>query len=209
MTKREDSDRACRITWAGGAQRGPILRMGLSHGLVHVIICGMLLFHGTRASTLDGILEHGLRPPQPDVTAHDWVWDLSGRSQGNAVFLSTAPVAGRGGDPVSFAMGWPLKRLRGQHPGYIIAVDLPPEALALVYAVVPNSELATFISAFRTRALLRETFCLSAGEDRAALARWTLSHWCLHYWLARYCADHGISLKPAALEARITLQTGR
>ena len=157
-------------------------------------------------------MEHGLKPPQPCATGHDWVWDLSGHSQGNAVFLSTAPVAGKGGDPVSFAMGWPVKRLRGQHPGYIIVVDMPPEAFDRVYAVVPNVELDTFISVFRTRSVLRQTVRLEAGqqadEHGTALARWTLSHWCLHYWLARYCADHHISLKPSALGAHVTLQVG-
>ncbi len=172
----------------------------------------MLLFHGTTEPALDGILKHGLRPPQPGAAGHDWVWDLSGRSQGNAVFLSTAPVAGKGGDPVSFAMGWPVRRLRGQYPGYLVVVDLPAEALDLVHAVVPNVEVNTFISVFRTRSFLRQTFrleaSLEAGEGRTALARWTLTHWCLHYWLARYCADHHISLTPSALDAHLTLQVG-
>ncbi len=140
------------------------------------------------------------------------MWGLSGRSQGSAVFLSTAPVAGKGGDPVSFAMGWPLKHFGGQHPGYLIVVDLPPEAFHLVHALVPNVELDSFISVFRTRSLLRETVRLEAGrgtgEERSGLARWTLSQWCLHYWLARYCADHQIALTPSALDAIIPLQVG-
>lgn len=170
----------------------------------------MLLFHGTMAPALDGILAQGLRPSQPSAVAHDWVWDLSGRSQRSAVFLSTAPVAGKGGDPVSFAMGWPSRRRRGHYPGYIVVVDLPLEALDLVRAVVPNVELDTFISVYRTRAFLHDTFRLEAsqasGESQRAATRWTLSHWCLHYWLARYCADHGVPLTPSALDARLTLQ---
>lgn len=172
----------------------------------------MLLFHGTMAPALDSVLKHGLRPPQPGATWHDWLWDISGRSQGNAVFLSTTPVAGKGGDPVSFAMGWPNNRFRGQHPGYIIVVDLPPEALGLVDAVVPNVELDTFISVFLSRSFLRETVRLEANREviksQTPLARWTLSHWCLHYWLARYCVDHHIPLEPAALDAHVTLQIG-
>ena len=92
----------------------------------------MLLFHGTRANALDDILTHGLKPRWPRDTSHDWVWDLSGRSQGSSVFLSTAPVAGKGGDPVSFAMGWPIKGLRVGEAGYIVVVDIPPDALNLI-----------------------------------------------------------------------------
>lgn len=171
----------------------------------------MLLFHGTMEPALDGLLQHGLQPPQPRDSNHDWVWDLSGRSQGSAVFLSTAPVAGQGGDPVSFAMGWPIKRF-APHPGYIIVVDLPPDALDLVHAVVPNVELDSFISVYRTRALLRETFRVEAndvGQDASRpIAKWNLSHWCLHYWLARYCADHGIPLKAHALDELLGPPTG-
>ncbi len=116
----------------------------------------MLLFHGTTEPALDGILKHGLRPPQPGAAGHDWVWDLSGRSQGNAVFLSTAPVAGKGGDPVSFAMGWPVRRLRGQYPGYLVVVDLPAEALDLVHAVVQMSRsIPSSVSFARGRSSVR------------------------------------------------------
>jgi hypothetical protein len=127
-------------------------------------MCGMLLFHGTTAPALGGILQHGLQPPQPDASGHDWAWELSGRAQGNAV--------------------------------------------------VPNSELTSFVSVVRTRSWLRETRYLHAtraaaapADDQTALARWTLSHWCLHYWLARWCADHQIALTPSALDAHLTLQT--
>jgi hypothetical protein len=168
----------------------------------------MLLFHGTSALALDGIMARGLQPPQPGAGSHDWVWDLSGHAQRSAVFLSTAPVASKGGDPVSFAMGWLVRRWRGRPPGYLVVVDLPPEALNLVYAVVPNVELNGFVGVYSARSDLRQTFNLEAGrqveQTWSAVARWTLSHWCLHYWLARYCADHRISLEPSALEARAT-----
>jgi hypothetical protein len=162
----------------------------------------MLLFHGTRASALEEILNHGLQPPRPRDSNHDWVWDLSGRFHGNAVFLSTAPVAGKGGDPVCFAMGWPMKRWRDSQPGYILVVDLPDEAPSLIDALVPNVELDGFIGVVRARRFLRTTFRVEAyrGEqdDSKPLAIWNLSHWCLHYWLARYCADHHIPLESAA-----------
>src|SRR5262249_45548585 len=178
----------------------------------HAIMSRMLLFHGTRAPALDGILKHGLRPPQPGASTPDWVWEFGGRSQANAVFLSTTPVAGKGGDPVSLALGWPLKHLRGRSPGFLIVVDLPPEAFELVHAVVPNVELESFISVCRTRRWLRETVRLEAsrgvGDDRAAPARWTLSQWCLQYWLARYCADHQIPLNPPALDVHLPVQVG-
>jgi hypothetical protein len=175
----------------------------------------MLLVHGTTAPALDGILQHGLRPPQPTASGHDWAWELSGRAQGNAVFLSTAPVAGKGGNPVSFALGWPLKHARGGQPGYLIVVDLPTDAPELIHAVVPNSELTAFVSVVRTRTWLRETRYLhasraavtAADDDQTPLARWTLSHWCLHYWLARWRADNQIDLMPSALAGHLTLQS--
>src|SRR4051812_16675373 len=101
----------------------------------------MLLFHGTRANALDEIVTHGLKPARPGDSSHDWVWDLSGQSRGSSVFLSTEPVAGKGGDPVSFAMGWPIKGWRAREAGYIVVVDLPPDALHLIVAVVPNHDL--------------------------------------------------------------------
>ena len=125
---------------------------------------------GTTAPALGGSLKHGLRPPQPDAARHDWVWELSGRAQGNAVFLSTAPVAGKGGDPVSFALGWPLKHAGGRQPGYVVVVDLPPDALGLVHAVVPNIELTAFVSVSITRSWLRETARLHASRAPVAVA---------------------------------------
>jgi hypothetical protein len=172
----------------------------------------MLLFHGTKAPALTGILEHGLRPPQPRADRHDWAWDLSGRSQGSSDFLSTAPVAGKGGDPVSFAMGWPMKRWRDPQPGYILVVDLPDEALSLIDAVVPNAELDAFIGVSRARTFLRTTFPVEAyqaeKDGSKPLAIWNLSHWCLHYWLARYCADHRIPLEAHALDDLLGPPTG-
>jgi hypothetical protein len=171
-------------------------------------MCRMLLFHGTTAKALDSILKDGLKPPQPHASQRDWVWELSGRSQGNAVFLSTAPVAGKGGDPVSFARGWPL-RLTGGSPGYLIVVDLPPEARHLVHALVPNIELTSFISVWRTRSFFRETYRIEASSGEGEpLARWTLSHWCLHYWLGRYCADHNITPTSVALDAHFPIRVG-
>jgi hypothetical protein len=171
----------------------------------------MLLFHGTTEQALEGILKRGLVPRQSHATEHDWVWELSGRSQGSAVFLSTAPVAGRGGDPVSFAMGWPVKHTQGS-AGYIVVVDLPMSDLNLVHGVVPNIELNSFISVFRTRSFLRQTVYVQAysegGDRQQPLARWNLSHFCSHYWLARYCADHRVALTPSALKALITLEVG-
>lgn len=172
----------------------------------------MLLFHGTPAPALEDILNKGLQPPRPLDSNHDWVWDLSGRFHGNAVFLSTTPVAGKGGDPVSFAMGWPRKRWGGSQPGYILVVDLPGETLDLIDAVVPNVELDAFIGVGRTRNFLRTTFRVEAyraEEDGSKpLAIWNLSQWCLHYWLARYCADRRIPLTPTALNDLLPLQVG-
>lgn len=147
---------------------------------------------------LEEILNHGLRPPRPRDTNHDWVWDLSGRFHGNAEFLSTASFAGQGGDPVSFTMGWPMKRLRGSQPGYIIVVDLPHEALDLIDAIAPNIKLDTFIGALHTRRFLRGTFHLEGRrvEQDASepLATWNLSNWLLYYWMTSYCANRAYGM---------------
>jgi hypothetical protein len=171
----------------------------------------MLLFHGTRASALDEILTQGLKPPSPGDSSHDWVWDLSGRSQWNSVFLSTEPVAGKGGDPVSFAMGWPIKGARAREAGYLLVVDLPPAALHLIAAVIPNLDLDIAIGVSHARSMLRQTFRVEARregqESEAPLATWNLSHWCLHYWLARYCVERRVALESSALDKVLTLQS--
>jgi hypothetical protein len=82
--------------------------------------------------------------------------------------LSTAPVGGKGGDPVSFALGWPIKYGRGIQPGYIVVVDLPLDALGLVHAVVPNIELTSYVSVVRTRSWLRDTVRLQASPAAGA-----------------------------------------
>jgi hypothetical protein len=170
----------------------------------------MLLFHGTRATALDEILTDGLKPPSAGNANHDWVWDLSGQSQRSSVFLSTEPVAGKGGDPISFAMGWPVKGLRAGEAGYLIVVDLPPEALRLIAAVVPNLDLDIAVGVSHACSMLRQTFRVEARrvrqESDAPLATWNLSQWCLHYWLARYCLDHHIALESSALDKILAVQ---
>jgi hypothetical protein len=171
----------------------------------------MLLFHGTRATALDEILADGLKPPRPGDSSHDWVWDLSGRSQRSSVFLSTEPVAGKGGDPVSFAMGWPIKGLRAGKAGYLVVVDLPPDALHLIAAVVPNLDLDIAVGVSHARTMFHQTFLVEARrigqESEAPLATWNLSHWCLHYWLARYCGSRGVALESSMLDKIVTLQS--
>lgn len=160
---------------------------------------------------LDEVLTHGLKPPRPGDSSHDWVWDLSGRSQRSSVFLSTEPVAGKGGDPVSFAMGWPVKGWRAREAGYVLVVDLPPDALHLIAAIIPNLDLDIAVGVSHARKEFRWTFPVEARragqESEAPLATWNLSHWCLHYWLARYCAECGIELEASALDEIVTLQS--
>ncbi len=153
---------------------------------------------------------HGLKSLRPGDSSHDWVWDLSGRSQGCSVFLSTVPVAGKGGDPVSFAMGWPVKGLQAGESGYIVVVDLPPDALDLIAAVIPNLDLDIAVGVSHARSMFRQTFRVEARragqESEAPLATWNLSHWCLYYWLARYCGSLGIVLETSALDKILTVQ---
>jgi hypothetical protein len=124
--------------------------------------------------------------------------------------LSTEPVAGKGGDPVSFAMGWPVKGWRAREAGYLVVVDLPPDALHLVAAIVPNLDLDIAVGVSHARTMLRQTFLVEARrmgqESEAPLATWNLSHWCLHYWLACYCGSRGVALETSALDKILAAQ---
>ncbi len=172
----------------------------------------MLLYHGTRANNLASILRDGLRPPRPEDTSHDWVHALTDRSQSAQVFLATKPVAGKGGDPVSFALGWPNKRERypKAQPGYLIVVDLPHAAFDLIPAVVPNYELDHFMAVNEARrVLLCQTLAVApvqATEGQIVQSRsWRLSQWCMLSWLAQRFAREGVPLTLAALRAQTRL----
>lgn len=106
----------------------------------------MLLFHGTTQDRLDAILREGLRPPAPQgARSHrDWQHALTGLGAGAHVYLSTRPVAGKGGDPVSFAMDWGSQVSMGKRralPGHIIVVDLPPQEHHRVRVAIRNTEI--------------------------------------------------------------------
>jgi hypothetical protein len=109
-----------------------------------------LLFHGTLGgATVRKIFREGLRPSGGGSSKEHWAHRLTGAPREELTFLSTSPVAGKGGDPVAFALGFPGPRVanpRGE-PGYIVVVDLPPEALGGVRAVVPNGDLDAYIEA--------------------------------------------------------------
>ncbi|WP_436772687.1 hypothetical protein [Yinghuangia sp. YIM S09857] len=143
-----------------------------------------LLFHGTTDDCLASILRLGLRPLPHEPE--------------RGVFLSTTPVAGRGGDPMTFAFGelGPERRHRRAQPGHIVVADLPPHRLDLVQEVVTNTEFDIAWQAQRVR-------------DR--LTPWhtgSLSRWCLLYWLGRSLADRrATAFEPrdvmAAIETRV------
>ena len=86
-------------------------------------------------------------------------------------------------------------------------VDLPPDALHLIAAVIPNLDLDIAVGVSHARKEFRRTFPVEARragqESEAPLATWNLSHWCLHYWLARYCAARGIALEWQARSMRL------
>lgn len=108
-----------------------------------------LLFHGTIGeSTVRSIFREGLRPAgSGDSSASHWAHRLTGSPRDRLVFMSTSPVSGKGGDPVAFALGWPIRAAANPSgdPGYIVVLDLPPDALGAVRAVVPNGELDAYI----------------------------------------------------------------
>lgn len=150
----------------------------------------MLLFHGTRESNLESILAQGLLPFR---TGEHWVSYLTPLGHKGVSFLSTSPVAGKGGDPVSFALGWPVKRdrLDGYEPGYVVVIDLPHEALHLIQAVIPNVEFDTFLTTLGLRDFLLSlisNYDLAYPEEpiRWKNDNFPISTWCLLYWFMRY-----------------------
>ncbi|MEZ4410035.1 MAG: hypothetical protein R3A52_26705 [Polyangiales bacterium] len=101
----------------------------------------MLLFHGTRGGRdlLDAIARDGLRAHR-----HEWTHDRLGHAA--STFLSNAPVAGTGGDPVAFARGFTRARSR-ERDGWIVVVDLPRARWSVIHAVVPNLALEQYFDA--------------------------------------------------------------
>ena len=134
----------------------------------------MLLFHGTRLDRrgLRNLFAEGLR-------AHDRGWMHELTDERAFCFLSNAPVAGRGGDPVFFATA------RRYHPrtrseGYVVVLDVTPAALeSSLVGVFPNFELDQFLdaSSFRRRpvvdlpALIRLGRSTCAGQFESRRAR--------------------------------------
>jgi len=119
----------------------------------------MLLFHGTRGdrALVESIAADGLRG-----FGRAWTHAVLGREA--CTFLANAPVAGHGGDPVHFAMGFGRYRQRASNDGWIIVVDLPPEARGLVRAVIPNTEVERYFWRDRTFAFL-ESGAWLLGDD--------------------------------------------
>jgi hypothetical protein len=120
----------------------------------------MLLFHGTRGdrALVESIAAEGLR-----AVGRAWTHAVLGREE--CAFLSNAPVAGHGGDPVAFAMGFPGWPRRAQYDGWIVVVDLPNVARNLVRAVIPNLDLERYFERDRHFAwLAAETSILDRGE---------------------------------------------
>ena len=79
---------------------------------------GGLFFHGTRGdrSHIEAIRRDGLR-----ALRHEWTHSQLGHEA--STFLANAPVAGEGGDPVAFAMGYGRwKGPRSHGDGWIIVV---------------------------------------------------------------------------------------
>lgn len=112
----------------------------------------MFLFHGTRGTreTIRSIAREGLRP-----FVHAWTAAAIG-VEDPTVFVSPTPVAGHGGDPVSFAMGFArYNGPRAQGDGWIVVFDVPttgPDALSFAKGVVRNRDLDQH---FRARSALR------------------------------------------------------
>jgi hypothetical protein len=101
----------------------------------------MFLFHGTRGAreTVRSIAREGLR-----AHPHRWTHGVLD-DEAPTVFVSPTPVAGHGGDPVAFAMGFARhKGPRAPGDGWIIVFDVAteePDALSFVKAVVANRDI--------------------------------------------------------------------
>ncbi|MGB0384533.1 MAG: hypothetical protein ACPGWR_06885 [Ardenticatenaceae bacterium] len=138
----------------------------------------MILFHGTNGEeTVEKILSEGLVP----FDLPHWAKDLAPRGQKDGVFFSTSPVAGKGGDPVSFAMGWPIKRWRGKGAGYVVVVDLPKEEQHRIKAAITNLQVDQYIDSRSIR-----SFLLNSRRSCK------MSNWHIFYWLTRYLRDRAI-----------------
>jgi hypothetical protein len=163
----------------------------------------MFFFHGTRADAIEGIFARGLVPPAPADHNDDWARRLSGHSHGALVYLSTSPVAGKGGDPVSFALGWPGRKWRRPRklPGYVVVIDLPAEALHLIHAVVPNIELDLFIQLHQTRGFFQQKVVFTPARQPLSL-----SNWCAFFWLGQYLAEAGVPLEPGPVNELLQLK---
>ncbi len=154
----------------------------------------MLLFHGTAEPFLDSIFAYGLLPPNSNDRSSGWTKALSGLGQDACVFASTSPVASRGGNPVAFAMGYrgPL----AERAGYIVVIDLPPEDLQQVRAVIPNVELHSFIDTLNARYFLQQPFQI---RYRKLSERLDIAQFCIFYWLTHFLKKRGYPLEAPAL----------
>ncbi|MFO0757607.1 MAG: hypothetical protein U0359_14015 [Byssovorax sp.] len=104
----------------------------------------MLLFHGTAVGRdgLRSILRDGLR-----ASPKDWLEHLvPGKS--DVVFLSTSPVAGKGGDPIDFARGWPYRTRRSaahaRAAGHLVVVDLPEPSPVPILGAARNIDVEAY-----------------------------------------------------------------
>ena len=117
----------------------------------------MYLFHGTSTKAVDSILKAGLVPANPEYRQDGWQQELTGRGHSSHIYTSTGPIAGKGGDPLAFARGWPLADLRLDSPdrGVIIVLDLPPEHVnSITRAVIRNIDLDAYYDMLRTVSFL-------------------------------------------------------
>jgi hypothetical protein len=129
----------------------------------------MLLFHGTTEPFIDGILSEGLKPQCDPYHDDDWPGRLTGMGRASHVYLSTRPVAGKGGDPIAFAMDW-KRRVMGwseQPPdGYVVVVELDDNSLDPVRYVIANQDLDRFVEVMQLRDLL------AAGDSTISRGCW-------------------------------------
>ena len=148
----------------------------------------MLLFHGT-VGDIDSIFENGLisqaeeksLPESPD----QWHWSSHITRCPKGVFFSSSPLGSKGGDPISFAAGWPYQR-HTTKAGHIVVVDLPKDRSEYIQAVFPSSDVHFYYEMIEWRSKFLDQGAGWGSEERS------ISQWQILYWMRKYFIKLGI-----------------
>ena len=146
----------------------------------------MLLFHGT-VGEINSIFEKGLISTEKDlpedIRARHWSSYITQQPRG--IFFSSSPVGSKGGDPISFAAGWPYQRFRTE-PGHIVVVDLPKDRSDYIQAVFPSSDVDFYYEMIKWRSDFLDKGAGWGSEERS------ISRWQILYWMRKFFIKEGV-----------------